>query len=1728
MLTQAVARVKVNLLILREMKGFEVFLLASTVVFAVFSGRSAVVQTSPALPTDLTSAAAGPHERRWHWTSRDVDDAGRVVTNEHSVTELATGLHWWDASSGRWMDTVAEFVPVKGGFLAARSPHQVAVANDPSLPGAIEVVTPDGRTLRSSPAAILMSDRASGRTVTLGRIRPAEPLQVAANVLIFPDCFDNFTADLRVTMRRDGMSCDVVLRAQAPDPAVFGFAAETTEITAASEWFDTRPTAVLPHVSTTVTDGAPSDASLWFGDLLMEGGDCFLTDGRGGAVGAGTPVRREWRIGQDGRTILLEHTPYKAVAALFRGLPTGAAPTPSQRAQAERLRQTADIGIPRRDRAGAPTWPRTHDGKRLAAAPPSDSPTPIVALAGRPGVVIDYTYLNTVANYTFDPYVTTWVTGPVNLSGNVGFSPGAVVKFSAGAGAGINIVSGSTVNWSAAPFRPFVATAVDDNSLGEVLPGSTGVPSGTYAGTALSFSGVNFNNQLVVSNLVVRYADIGVAATGYGDGNTGSLVLRHAQVTHCKGAFKFQNANPPNAAAYLVQNALVYSTNGSGFVFTNLLNAQIFGEHLTIDGPPSLRSTQAGADGSSVVFVNSIIEYNASDINGVVLDHSFQHQIADGPLFVTAGGGMHYLSQDQTGVNWTHIYGGAKYVASPLETELHLRATTKAPTVLSGGLSSDLTVTGGQNGDSLWPNLCGYHYWLIDVLAANLAVGNATLTLKAGGDFPNLFQPAVTLATASPSGVVLNSGATVTSRGHPDALNRFCWYAAVQEQPLGAVDAGSMRKIFSLANSPAVPPTMTLQFVTYEPPADNINRRYLYYDAGWLYNSFSIRDAQFNGVQLYISPSAAAVSETALWFNNVFFNCSVAAYAYDNGLRNFSVRNNLVYGGSFYLYSPGTVNRYTFSWEVKDNLFANLNPGGSVVGNTGCNAYTAPNATYGGAGNFVNRTVNNFKNGPLGPWYYPPPTQVGADLGTLVDHGSRTAGSAALYHYTTQPSGIKEFNSTVDIGFHYSPCINGVPCDFDNDGIPDVIEDANGDGVAQANEFNWQAFDTDGDGLSDNLEFYGTGYGGYQGVVAGGFNPFSPPWVGQLQSWGLTTVEPDSAANLPTLTSYRAVSAGFQHNLGLYGNGNVFAWGTNNFGQTNVPMAAVNVVAVAAGGFHSLALTEAGSVVAWGDNASGQINVPAPYNNYVAIAAGYAHSLAITGGGTVVAWGDNTSGQTSVPPLLQNAVCVAAGQSNSLALDANGRVWAWGDNTYGQCNVPAGAQSGVVEIACGYTHCLALRMDGTVIAWGDATAGATAVPVNLQNGMHLAAGCHFSVVMRNDNTLTAFGDNTFGQCNVPLSLTNIQSMAAGYARVVAIPYTPTINYPVDFRRDFLIIYNTLLPDSVSMLNLYQQSRKGAALAPALGVPIENNLTYIMGNEYTTIFYPAVANWYQTHPALRPRFILLMYGIPGQLTYPYVLNLGGSMQNDLRIAIGQNFGRTPFISALNFNQTTDCAQYIAKLAAVGAANPLNSLVISGTEAGIGGVNCALDNHVDIKYTQYYGGVTDVSDANNVINKYTSAAGVLVYNNSALSALGVVNNVLAYCSWGGYGYGDVSGLAWAVNRGVVLTGNSSWFIAETFESDNGNWPGIAQSNQQSYVAWFSQNAFGGSNWDKTPVVAATTVAEPSGEYAKPAIWMPLWGLGTPAAQAIWLSQGNLNNFGNYYWTRVQVTGDPLVKR
>lgn len=276
-----------------------------------------------------------------------------------------------------------------------------------------------------------------------------------------------------------------------------------------------------------------------------------------------------------------------------------------------------------------------------------------------------------------------------------------------------------------------------------------------------------------------------------------------------------------------------------------------------------------------------------------------------------------------------------------------------------------------------------------------------------------------------------------------------------------------------------------------------------------------------------------------------------------------------------------------------------------------------------------------------------------------------------------------------------------------------------------------------------------------------------------------------------------AVAAGSSHSLALTSDGEIFSWGTGQYGQLGngsssytprfVPiavnmsgaLAGKKVIAIAAGIHHNLALTDDGQVYSWGSNEYGQLggtgnstsNVPIKVTTHgdlagkvvTQIAAGAFHSLILTDDGKMFAWGynamgalgDGTGNNASSPVAVnasgalagKNVTAIAAGGHHCLVLTSAGEMYAWGYNETGalgngnntNSNLPVAvertgalASKTVTSIAGGFTHSLALTSEGEIYTWGANQYG------ELGTGNHNYSNIPVAVAM-NGRTATAIG-----------------------------------------------------------------------------------------------------------------------------------------------------------------------------------------------------------------------------------------------------------------------------------------------------------------------------------------------------------------------------------------------------
>ncbi|XP_066150994.1 probable E3 ubiquitin-protein ligase HERC4 isoform X3 [Euwallacea fornicatus] len=237
------------------------------------------------------------------------------------------------------------------------------------------------------------------------------------------------------------------------------------------------------------------------------------------------------------------------------------------------------------------------------------------------------------------------------------------------------------------------------------------------------------------------------------------------------------------------------------------------------------------------------------------------------------------------------------------------------------------------------------------------------------------------------------------------------------------------------------------------------------------------------------------------------------------------------------------------------------------------------------------------------------------------------------------------------------------------------------------------------------------------------------------------------------------VACGATHSAALNQWGQVFSWGSDFHGQLGLQLgeniqpvpkivrtlASQHVVQLACGQRHTIALANNGDILAWGANNFGQLGlgvssssetVPKPVISLrgipiVLITCGANHTFALSKSGAVYGWGKNTKGQLGLNDT-QNKIYptqlrtlrnlrvryIACGEEFSVFLTLDGGVFTCGAGMYGQLGHGNNSNeilpkqvielmgSTITQIVCGRQHCLSfVPSRGRVYSFGIGGSG---------------------------------------------------------------------------------------------------------------------------------------------------------------------------------------------------------------------------------------------------------------------------------------------------------------------------------------------------------------------------------------------------------------------------------------
>jgi hypothetical protein len=820
------------------------------------------------------------HSRLWAVTSWRTNALGRAIPHTTLVTELATGMHV-RGSDGQWKEASEQISFVAGGAAVTNTQHQLLFPPD-IYTGVIQCTKPDGSIMRSRPLGLSYFDGTNSvliaeLTNSIGQILPS------GTQIIYTNCFTDISADLLITSCIGGYECDVVLRSRLPDPDIaFGMDPNRCRVQVLTEFFNTTDP-VVKNSLTNAFDGL-ADAQLNFGAMKMVPGKAFSVGSQPNQNDPGTPVYKSWQH-IDNRVFLVEEVPYQRLRTQLSELASAG----------NQARWFAEAsGHAPRFRSSRSDAPRTSLAQQLPpqrppleqtalATPPLPPLPPVKSVntmrlaqsdpAHKPGLKIDYVLVNTAGgDYTFQSDTTYLISSEVYM-GTATIEGGSCLKFT---NTGVGSIQADYVVCATTPYRMAVLTSMNDGSVGESIPGSTGNPqtftnswiSYLNGGTNLShlrFSyasvGASMNDRLDVRNC--QFVKCGIGVFNYGGG------LYNDLFSACGEAWYEENAstNLP------VEN--VTCDNCTNFLDSLWISTlQIHLTNSLITGISTFTKTLYGTNTPSAVFTN------CSTISS-----------SSAGFYQTVGGGAHYLADGSTNRN-----SGATNIDATLLSDLHQKTTypplLTARQILTRG---DLNLFPQAQRDTDTPDI-GYHYDPLDYEYGWVWTSNALTITVSPGTAIGFFG-----TNSGNYGLSVGTGGQLISQGTPTALNHFVEYSEVQEQPGVGFEKPSYCLVAdSFSGAPAA--GIYCRFTDWSSIAQDAPHLYF---GGVVPN---VQDCRFHGGQL-----------SSLYMSCTFSNCLFERVYCDIEPADSAttvLRNDLFFGGNATLH-PGGPNPPV----VKDNLF---------------------------------------------------------------------------------------------------------------------------------------------------------------------------------------------------------------------------------------------------------------------------------------------------------------------------------------------------------------------------------------------------------------------------------------------------------------------------------------------------------------------------------------------------------------------------------------------------------------------------------------------------------------------------------------------------------------------------------------------------------------------------------------------------------------------------------------
>jgi NedA-like, galactose-binding domain len=978
---------------------------------------------------------------------QDAEASASEAPTGSRIEEIVTGMNYWDGE--KWTESQASFDVTPGAFVAPRLQYIVSIGHQINAPNAINILTRDGITIRSTPVALALYDRASGASIIIGAITNSTGVLVSSNRVVFENAFHGpVAADLVYTIEKGTFEQDAIIRTRL-DPADYNLPRDTTCIQVLTEIFEApvpekirRPLYVEEREAVRNQMATPDivDETLGWGEFVLGTGRAFNSEFDNSPTNAAASVSKEIRT-IDNRRFIIESLEYSQVKSHIEALPAAA--------QEAALRKPAKLSEGRTAYAAIPK-----PAAKMAKAEKAGKSKELLrakqmSAVKRKGLVIDYTAVagNTLSAPVFFAGDTTYfINGAVICNGAVTIEAGTTLKYKHPDGAGSGYLKiNNTLTCKTTSYRPATFTAATDPYVGESVATGDILTDG-YANPALWFS----SGTPQLTNLRFRFCQEAVRFES-SSGTAGTL--SHAQFVSCVRGIVITGCGC-GCATPIVNNSLFAKVSYPIQVSRSQTFPKFF--HCTVD-TPSTGSYLASASFSSVCsFYNSIIANGSALTSGPVTlsgdynGFSFYYNQQFGThaftipygssIFTAVGAANYYLPPNSV---WRSA-GTTIGINNALLTQLAAR-TVDPPILLppSSYPSGLILLPQAQGDSSAFSRSLGYHYDKLDYLISQLSLGGSGSTA--------LLTNGVAVGVYGLYGFALTEQGAVVSEGGPLSMNRLAFYPAVQEQTnlLNNLTSTANSSIFNVSGAVdstanILKPVIRMRFTDF--PMMGLQQRLL--DSAVQarnLNTVALMDCWLRGVNLSINADSAAFPQNSIPFVSIRNNLlergriaftnglyTVNSVSYDNPIS-VEFYNNLFWQGNLALTfnANGTSPAYSPTWNFQDNLFDTTN-GLALAGNSISTVTRSWNAFFNTSTsgqlscnpNSPNTdkqlTTLTYTTGPDGsPWY------VGSAVpANLLEHldTSRSAAAAGLYHYTVRPDQQKAGLATPpdgSIGWHH-------------------------------------------------------------------------------------------------------------------------------------------------------------------------------------------------------------------------------------------------------------------------------------------------------------------------------------------------------------------------------------------------------------------------------------------------------------------------------------------------------------------------------------------------------------------------------------------------------------------------------------------------------------------------------------------------------------------------------------